>query len=157
MTNSRRSNIPHFCIGLGVLALGAVAAWQTSIIPQVLYATVGPSVFPSIVTVFLLMLGTGLVVAAQRGGWAHDQDGTITEIGSLGFVAAGLVLNAALIDKIGFILASTIMFTLVARGFGSVKWWRDALIGFGLAFGSYIGFDRVLGYKIGSGLIERLI
>jgi putative tricarboxylic transport membrane protein len=66
-------------------------------------------------------------------------------------------MNAALIDKIGFILASTIMFTLVARGFGSEKWWRDALIGFCLAFVSYFGFDRVLGYKIGSGLIESLI
>lgn len=157
MNTSKRSNIPHFCIGLGILALGATAAWQTSIIPQVLYATVGPSVFPSIVTVFLLMLGTGLMVAAQRGGWAHEQDGTITEMGSLGFVVAGLVLNAALIDKIGFILASTIMFTLVARGFGSGKWWRDALIGFSLAFVSYFGFDRVLGYKIGTGLIESLI
>lgn len=157
MSRTRRSNIPHFCVALGVLALGVIAVWQTSLIPQVLYATVGPSVFPTIVSVFLLMLGTGLVVAAQRGGWAHDQDGTITEMGSLGFVVAGLVLNAALIDRIGFILASTIMFTLVARGFGSQKWWRDALIGFFLAFASYLGFDRVLGYKIGSGLIESLI
>lgn len=157
MSRTRRSNIPHFCVALGVLALGITAVWQTSLIPQVLYATVGPSVFPSIVSVFLLMLGTGLVIAAQRGGWAHDQDGTITEMGSLGFVVAGLVLNAALIDKIGFILASTIMFTLIARGFGSEKWWRDALIGFSLALTSYLGFDRVLGYKIGSGLIESLI
>ncbi|MGL5448196.1 MAG: tripartite tricarboxylate transporter TctB family protein, partial [Rhabdaerophilum sp.] len=153
----KSSNIPHFCVGLGILALGVAAVWQTSLIPQVLYATVGPSVFPSIVSIFLLMLGTGLVVAAMRGGWAHDQEGTITEMGSLGLVVAGLVLNAALIDKIGFILASTIMFALVARGFGSRKSLRDVLIGFGLALTAYIGFDRLLGYKIGTGLIERLI
>lgn len=156
MNSFKNSNIPHFCLGLGVLLLGLLAGWQTTLIPQVLYTTVGPSVFPTIVTVFLLMLGTGLVVAALKGGWAHDQDGTITEWGSLSLVVAGLVFNAALIDNIGFILSSTIMFTLIARGFGSDKWWRDALIGFGLALVAYIGFDRLLGYKIGSGLIERL-
>jgi putative tricarboxylic transport membrane protein len=156
MFSLKNTNLPHFIVGLGVLLLGVAAAWQTTLIPQVLYATVGPSVFPMIITVFLLMLGTGLVVAAMKGGWAHDQDGTITEWGSLGYVAAGLVLNAALIDNIGFILASTIMFTLIARGFGSAKWLRDLLIGFGLALGAYIGFDRLLGYKIGTGLIERL-
>lgn len=156
MISFKASNIPHFCVGLGIVALGAAAAWQTTLIPQVLYATVGPSVFPTMVSVFLLMLGTGLVVAAMRGGWAHDQDGTITEMGSLGLVIAGLVLNAALIDNVGFILASTVMFALVARGFGSRKSVRDVLIGFGLALIAYIGFDRLLGYKIGTGLIERL-
>ena len=34
---------------------------------------------------------------------------------------------------------------------------RDAAIGFALALVSYVGFDRVLGYKIGSGLIEGLL
>ncbi|MCA3600465.1 MAG: tripartite tricarboxylate transporter TctB family protein, partial [Methylobacterium sp.] len=56
----------------------------------------------------------------------------------------------------GFILSSTLLFACVARGFGSRKLLRDALIGFGLALISYVGFDRILGYKIGSGLIEKL-
>jgi putative tricarboxylic transport membrane protein len=90
------------------------------------------------------------------GGWAADQEGTLSEWGSLGWVALGLVLNAALIEWIGFILASTIMFALVARGFGSGKWLRDGAIGFALALISYVGFDRILGYKIGTGLIEKL-
>jgi putative tricarboxylic transport membrane protein len=102
-------------------------------------------------------VGVVLVVEALRGGWAHDQEGTLTEWGSFALVLGGLVLNAALIDRIGFILASTIMFTLIARGFGSVKSVRDAVIGFLLATIAYIGFDRVLGYKIGTGLIENLI
>lgn len=157
MLKLSRSNLPHFAIACGLLILGVAAAWQTTLIPTVVYATVGPSVFPTMITVFLLACALGLVVAAARGGWAHDQDGTITEWGSLAFVLGGLALNAALIDRLGFILASTILFTLVARGFGSEKWPRDAFIGFLLALVSYVGFDRVLGYKIGSGLIESLI
>ncbi len=65
--------------------------------------------------------------------------------------------NVILIDDIGFILASTLLFLFTARAFGSRQLVRDAIIGFLLAVVAYVGFDRVLGYKIGTGLIERLI
>lgn len=151
------STLPHKLVALGVIALALAAAWQTTLIPQVLYTTVGPSVFAWFVSGFLLVLGVLLLVAAFKGGWAADQEGTLTEWGALGWVALGLLLNVALIEWIGFILASTLLFAFVARGFGSRKFPRDAAVGFGLALISYVGFDRVLGYKIGSGLIEALI
>ncbi|CAN1507735.1 Protein of unknown function DUF1468 [Rhabdaerophilaceae bacterium] len=156
MTDRTGSNLPHKLVAGGFVVIGLLALWQSSKIPSVAYATVGPSVFPMMITVFILALGVALALAAFRGGWAHDQDGTITELGSLAYVAGGLILNAALIDVIGFILSSTLMFALVARGFGSLKPFRDAAIGFVLAFIAYVGFDRLLGYKIGSGLIESL-
>ena len=49
------------------------------------------------------------------------------------------------------------LFVCTARAFKSTQLLRDAAIGFALALVAYVGFDRVLGYKIGSGLIERLI
>jgi putative tricarboxylic transport membrane protein len=153
-----RSIVPHLCVAGGVLILAGLSAWQALNIPKaVLQVAVGPAVAPWFVTVFLATCGVGLIVAAVRGGWAHDQDGTITEWGSLGLVALGLFVNVALIDVIGFILASTLMFPLVARGFGSRAPIRDVMIGFVLAFVAYVLFDRVLGYKIGRGLIESLI
>lgn len=150
------STLPHRLVAFGVIALGLAAAWQSTLIPQVLYTTVGPSVFAWFVAGFLLVLGVMLLVAAFRGGWAADQEGTLSEWGSLGWVTLGLVLNVVLIEWIGFILSSTLLFACVARGFGSRKFLRDAAIGFGLALISYVGFDRILGYKIGSGLIEKL-
>lgn len=158
MSENSGSTLPHRIVAAGVIFIAVLALWQTLAIPKAaLYATVGPDVFPKIVTAFLFACGIGLLIAAFRGGWAREQDGTITEMGSLGLVMLGLILNAALIEYIGFILASTIMFGLIARGFGSTRWLRDAAIGFALAIISYAGFDRVLGYKIGSGLIESLI
>ncbi|PPD14924.1 MAG: hypothetical protein CTY25_09030 [Methylobacterium sp.] len=151
------TTLPHKLVAFGVIVLALAAAWQTTLIPQVLYTTVGPSVFAWFVAGFLLILGVLLLIAAFRGGWAADQEGTLTEWASLGWVALGLLLNVALIEWIGFILSSTLLFAFVARGFGSRQLPRDAAIGFVLAFVSYVGFDRVLGYKIGSGLIESLI
>jgi putative tricarboxylic transport membrane protein len=152
------STLPHFLVAAGVLVLAGLSAWQAMEIPKgSLFASVGPDVAPKFVTAFMVATGIGLIIAALRGGWAQEQDGTITEWGSLGLVALGLFVNAALIDVIGFILAATLMFPLVARGFGSLNPLRDVAIGFTLSFISYVGFDRVLGYKIGSGIIESLI
>jgi putative tricarboxylic transport membrane protein len=62
-----------------------------------------------------------------------------------------------LIGIAGFILASATLFVCTARAFGSARPLRDAGIGFAVALIAYIGFDRLLGYQIGDGLIENLI
>ena len=63
----------------------------------------------------------------------------------------------ALISHAGFIIAGTLLFICTARAFGSLQPLRDGAIGFALAVISYVGFDRILGYKIGSGLVESLL
>jgi putative tricarboxylic transport membrane protein len=102
-------------------------------------------------------MGGFLAVDAFRGGWSHETDdfGEVDWPGGL-WMLGGLAANVALIDIVGFILSSTVLFVFTARAFGSGQIVRDAGIGFTLAFVAYIGFDRVLGYKIGTGLIERL-
>jgi putative tricarboxylic transport membrane protein len=144
-------------IAIGVIVIGLIAAWQTTEIPQSTYAAVGPRFFAWVASGLLVVMGAFLAVDAFRGGWAHEVDdfGEIDWPGGL-FMLAGLAANVALIDVIGFILASTVLFVFTARAFGSGQIVRDAGIGFTLAFVAYIGFDRVLGYKIGTGLIERL-
>ena len=57
---------------------------------------------------------------------------------------------------LGFTAASTVLFTLVAYGFGSRKPLRDALLGFAVAIVAYLGFARLLGVNIGAGLVEGL-
>jgi putative tricarboxylic transport membrane protein len=144
-------------IAFGVIVLGLVAAWQTTEIPQSAYAAVGPRVFAWAASGMLVVMGGFLMLDALRGGWSHETDdfGEIDWPGGL-WMLGGLAANVALIDVIGFILSSTVLFLFTARAFGSVRPLRDGGIGFALAFVAYIGFDRVLGYKIGTGLIERL-
>jgi putative tricarboxylic transport membrane protein len=132
-------------------------AWQTTLIPEnALYARVGPKVFPWISAGLLAVMGLLLTIAGLRGGWEHGEDGD-TDWVSLGWLSAGLFLNVALIGTLGFILTATILFTFTARAFGSTQPVRDAIYGFLVAFVCYVGFDRVLGYKIGTGLIESML
>lgn len=143
-----------------MLALSILLAWQAWVIPgSASYAQVGADVFPWIVAAMLFVLGALLMLHALRGGWSRDIEDAPegADWKSLGWVALGLFVNVATIEAIGFILASSAMFVLIARGFGSVRPLRDGAIGFALALVSYVGFDRILGYKIGSGFIESLI
>lgn len=145
-------------IAIGIAVLGIIAAWQTTEIPQSAYAAVGPRAFAWATSAMLVVMGLFLVKDALSGGWSHETDdfGEVDWPGGL-WLVGGLAINAALIDVIGFILSSTLLFLFTARAFGSQQLVRDAIIGFLLAFVAYVGFDRVLGYKIGSGLIEALI
>jgi putative tricarboxylic transport membrane protein len=143
-------------VGLAVLALAAVVGWQTLLIPHnAVYAQVGPSVIPWLAVAMLAALGALLAWRGLGGGWEHEEHGAFDARG-LGWLLAGLLLNVVLIGTAGFIIASTAMFVCTATAFGSRSTLRDAGIGFALALVAYVGFDRLLGYKIGSGLIEGL-
>lgn len=144
--------------GIGVVALSGVLALAVLDIPaSPLYARVGPTVFPWIAVGALAVLGALLVFLGLRGGWQADEPPGPKDLkGGLTF-AAGLVAQVATIEWIGFILASTILFVCTARAFDSTQIVRDALVGFALAVIAYIGFDKLLGYRIGTGLVEGLI
>ncbi len=144
-------------VGIGILVLAAVVGWQTTLIPtNAVYAQVGPKVIPWLSTIMLAVLGVLMTLQGLRGGWAQEQYGEFNPWG-LAWMLLGLALNVTLIGVAGFIIASTLLFVCTALAFGSRHVARDAAIGFTLALVSYVGFDRVLGYKIGSGLIEGLL
>jgi putative tricarboxylic transport membrane protein len=104
------------------------------------------------------VLGVLLLIDAWQGGWqTEDEKAVMSDRAALVWVAAGLVLNVALIGSAGFTIASTILFVCVARGFGSKNTLRDALIGATFALIAYFGFATTLGINIGSGLVESAI
>ena len=164
---TRKLAVPEFCVGIFMLGFAAVVGFATAAIPQSSYAKVGPAVVPWAVTAGLAFFGVLLTLQSLRGGWEHES-GTTLDKRSIAWLSTGLLLNLILIDgvslgeatvlpRVGFIIASTLMFLCTARAFGSDKPLRDGAIGFVLAVVAYVGFDRVLGYQIGSGLIERFL
>jgi putative tricarboxylic transport membrane protein len=144
-------------VGLFILAFAALMAWQTSIIPTGGgYAQVGPTVIPWIIVTMIGILGAVITVQASTGWWIVAAGHRPVQYKALGWIALGLLLNLLMIGTLGFVLASSAMFLCIARGFGSTKPLRDAGVGFAIAMIAFLGFDRLLGYQIGSGLIENL-
>jgi putative tricarboxylic transport membrane protein len=154
-----RPAMPEATIGIGLLVVAAVMLWQTMAMPvSPMYSKVGPTIFPYITAFGLALFAVLLLMQAWRGGWQPDDEKEVAiDWMAVGFVAAGLVANVLLIKPLGFSLASTVLFVLVAHGFGSRKPLHNAAIGLALSLAAYFGFAKALGVNIGAGVIERLL
>ncbi len=161
MPHTQRSTLawPETFIGIGLLAFAGLVTWQTATMAvSPMYSKVGPRVFPYMTAAGLALMALFMLVEGIRGGWQPDDEAEVpVEWRSTLFVVAGLIANVLLIVPLGFTAASTVLFTLVAYGFGSRQPLRDAAIGFTFAMISYFGFAKALGVNIGAGFFERLL
>lgn len=153
---------PDLAVGLGVTALGLLAAWLTWVIPVTpVYAVVGPKLVPALIAGALVVFGLSLSAVALRGGWSAD----IPEVAAagppnlvaLGWLVGGLLLNLMLIVPLGFALSAAIQFVCTARAFGSRSPARDAAIALVVSLGAFFLFVEALGVNIGAGLLEGAI
>ncbi len=149
-------------VGLGVVVLALLAAWQVLVVPTgPAYAVVGPTFVPWLVAALLLALGVGLCASALRGGWSHGleevRDAPPTNWRALALLGAGLVVQVALIGWLGFIVASTVLYVLVCAAFGSRRPALDLAIGVAVTLAAYLAFDRLLGVNIGAGVLEGIL
>jgi putative tricarboxylic transport membrane protein len=155
----RRFAAGDMAVALGALGLGLVVLWQAGEIPvSPIYAKVGPTAAPYLCAFGLIVMGAALVWEALRGGWQPDEEREAAQDWrAIGWVAAGLALNVVTIGPLGFTLASILLFTCVARGFGSTNMLRDAAIGAAFALIAYLGFAKALNINIGAGIVENAI
>ena len=104
----------------------------------------------------LLVLAGGAVAlaAAAWQAWRNRPRATSrTNFAALATLALALVVDVALIDRIGFTVASTLMFAVAARAFGSRRPMRDAIVGLAIAAVIYVAFTRGLGVGLPRGLL----
>jgi len=66
-----------------------------------------------------------------------------------------LLLNLALLERAGFVIASSVQFWLAARAFHSNRPARDAVVGVLLSAIVYFAFSRLLGLTLPAGILER--
>lgn len=147
---------PETRLALGVIALGLLALYETTQIPvSPMYAKVGPTAVAYLASALLLALGGALLVQSVSGRWVSDPAGDDVgfDLPGLGWLLFGLVLNVGLIDPLGFIPASVLLFGCAARAFGSRRPLRDIAIGLALSAVAYFGFAGLLGINIGAGLL----
>ena len=107
-------------IGAGVLLVGLLmAAGATQISSDAGYAGVGPNFLPWLVSLVLCVCGVFLIWEARTGGYRHAEAPSGAAHGdwrALAWVSAGVLLNAALITTIGFVLSCSLCFVLAVRG-----------------------------------------
>jgi len=72
-------------------------------------------------------------------------------------IAAGILLDVVLLERGGFVLASTILFWCTARAFDARHPVRDAIFALGTSTGAYLLFARVLELPLPAGVLSGWI
>jgi putative tricarboxylic transport membrane protein len=107
-------------VGGGVLAIGLALAGGAISIPSAAgYGGVGPNFLPWVVALALVLCGAMIVREALTGGFRDMEEPTGAEQAywpAFAWVSAGLLVNAALITTIGFILSCTLCYVLAVQG-----------------------------------------
>ena len=149
--HSSRSIVLQTLLGAAVLAVAvAIAVGATGISSAAGYSGVGPNFLPWLVALALATCGALMIWEARSGGFRGLEPGSGQGRGNWsGFVwvSAGLLLNAALITTIGFIMACGLCFVLAASGFKQAEG-RMSLNPRALAKDALIGVAMYPGFGI---------
>jgi putative tricarboxylic transport membrane protein len=155
MTTRSSIHSGEFLISLALIALGSFVVYDTqSIAESQNAAQIGPRLFPYIIGAGLTICGGVLGWEAVSGGWRHvplDQAHDAPDWVAFLVISAGIIVQMALIGWGGFIIASALLFVLIARGFGSKKPVRDIIIGVVLCTVVFFVFTLGLGLKLPAG------
>ena len=148
-------------VGCGVLLLGlGLAVGAISIPSEAGYGGVGPNFLPWMVSGALLVCGGFIVWEARTGGFRSldaPKDAPQGNWPGFVWVSAGLLANAALITRIGFILSCALCFVLAVQGLRGAAgtadrrlaaWIKDVLIGIAIAAPVYWTFTKFLGINL---------
>src|SRR5688572_2376793 len=133
----RRVDIGETLLALAAALFGVLIVWQSTLIRLTpAYSKVGPRVIPYIVGAGLVVVGTWLAYEALTGrasagtAESEDADRTLpTDWRTVGLLALALIAYLLLIERAGFIIASTILFVTAAFAMGSRRLARDIAIG----------------------------
>jgi putative tricarboxylic transport membrane protein len=154
-SSGRRRDGAAFIIAVGLVGFGAVLLWDASSIRAGGgYAGVGPAAMPKLVGWVLIALGA---LTAFNGWRSGAQERPSQRYRPVLWLVGGLAAQIALLQPLGFTLATGLLFACGAAAFGERRFHVSLPAGFALAFAVYGLFDVLLRLNLPAGLPERLI
>jgi len=125
--------------------------------------TIGPRFFPYVVGGLIVAVAVGLGLAVWRGDRApaENSEDVDTEGGTswvaVGLIAVAFAAHALLINVVGWPLAVTVMFALVAKALGAAGWIRPLLAGGITSVVVWLIFVKLLGVALPGGTLLELV
>ncbi len=158
MTTGSALRIGEAILGGVVLGLGLFIAIETSqleVAPT--HAAIGPTLFPFLIATGLLIVGALVLYQAFFGHIAHER-GFELDWRAVAFVSVGLIAQMFLLESLGWIIATTVLFMAATMAFGSRRLVLDAAIGVVLTGLAFVVFNYGLGLTLPIGTaIEQLL
>ncbi|AXH00756.1 tripartite tricarboxylate transporter TctB family protein (plasmid) [Deinococcus wulumuqiensis] len=154
---------PDLLVALGITLAGVLLLFGTFQIPFGINAVVGPRVFPLIVSAGIIVLGLFLTFNALRGDYAEpgleedtDPNAPINHVNPT-IILVGFLLGAVLLQPLGFVLGTAIMYFSVAYAFGERRYGLMLLVALTVSLVTYVMFTRGLGLTLPAGFLKGIL
>ena len=121
--------------------------------------TVGPQVFPYLVSGFVIFISLGLFVQIFRGnlgvpeGTEFGEVVEKTDFKSLAMVAGSMLTYPLLIERAGFIIATSVVFFGVAFAYGAKNLLKNLAISLIFSLVVYFAFSKGLNVSLPAGIL----
>ena len=143
-----------------LLILGLVVLYDTSkmLVPPG-SGTVGPQIFPYLVSGFVILISLGLFLQIFRGnlgvpeGTEFGEVVEKTDFKSLAMVAGSMLTYPLLIERAGFIIASSVVFFGVAFAYGAKNLLKNLAISMIFSLIVYFAFSKGLNVSLPAGVL----
>lgn len=140
-------------LGAFVLAIGLFIGLETYEMTSAGTTTVvGPQLFPYIVAFGLIAIGLSLLREAVSGHVAHET-GFELDWRAVALGSGGLILQMLLIERLGWIVATTLMFIMATLAFYERRIFISVLIGLVLTCLTFVVFNYGLGLDLPVGSV----
>ena len=143
-----------------LLILGIIVVFDTAnmLVPPA-SGTVGPQIFPYLVSGFLILVSIGIIIQVLRGNLGQPEGtefgDTIekTDFKTLMVVAGSMATYPLLIERAGFVVATTVVFFGVSFAFGARNVLKNLTISIVFSAIVYFSFTRGLNVNLPSGIL----
>ena len=146
-----------------LLILGIIVVFDTAnmLVPPA-SGTVGPQIFPYLVSGFLILVSIGIIIQVLRGNLGQPEGTEFgetiekTDFKTLLLVAGSMATYPLLIERAGFIVATTVVFFGVSFAFGAKNVIKNLIISVIFSAIVYFSFTRGLNVNLPSGIMGGL-
>ena len=158
MTTGWGLRIGEAVLGGVVLGLGLFVAIETSLMEVAASnAAIGPRLFPFLIAFGLLAVGVAVLWQAFFGHIAHERGFELDWL-AVALVSGGLLLQMFLVESLGWIIATTLLFLAATLAFRERRVLISIAIGLVLTCLTYWVFNYGLGLSLPIGTtIEELL
>lgn len=160
-----RGDRAQYALCAGLAGLGVVLLTDAARIGHATSSNdpVGPRPVPVILGILLLVTATLYAVDVFRGGVGSPEEGEDVDLSSgsdwktLALLAGFFVLNAVLIQPLGWVISGTILFAGSAFALGNRHHVRGLLFGLGLALATFYAFAIGLDINLPAGILQGIL